>query len=95
MTNRTVPAGIAKLHDGTVFFNVLISSGKGISGLSECHNSQEERGVGMDYIMNHRKDAAVAAILVILALVSFFVIGNIATDPSNFGSTIRDRKSVV
>ena len=90
MTNRTVPAGIAKLHDGTVFFNVLISSGKGISGLSERHNSQEERGVGMDYIMNHRKDAAVAAILVILALVSFFVVGNIATDPSNFGSTIRD-----
>ncbi|MBR3147052.1 MAG: hypothetical protein IKF54_02800 [Eubacterium sp.] len=51
---------------------------------------QGERGDGMDFVMNHRKDAAAAAVLLMLALVSFFLIGKAATDPANFGNTIRD-----
>ena len=49
----------------------------------------------MDFVENNRKRVTVAAVLIVLAVISFFLIGSLATRADNFGGTIKalDEKS--
>lgn len=44
----------------------------------------------MEYFEKNKRKCVIAAVLVLMAIISFFVIGKVATDPNSFTGTIKD-----